>query len=356
MNFKSLCRGAAAAGVVALLSACGGGAVDEYEPVRIYAFGDEQSLLTNDNGNNGRKYSVNLAQTATNDDLECQTYPIWTQLVASGFGRVFDQCKSTGATATAFMRATPLAKVADLDKQIAGTLTGTNSYTDPITFVDKDLATMMVGTYDVLELYGRVVGKTSALATALGDNYDTVVTGSTLTYDQAVAEATARGKQWAEVQNRVANAGARVLVMTIPDLSYSPMAIADQAAADADSTATYKARRALLAALTTAYNLAMRTNQINDGRLIGLVLGDTELADMVKYPGNYSLSNVVDAACDTTTYGDAAKLPNCTTATLTSGATAAPTQWLWADSYRLGINYQQRMGDLAYYRANNNPF
>lgn len=348
MNFKSLCRGAAAAGVVALLSACGGGAVDDYEPVSIYAFGDEQSLLTNDNANNGRKYSVNLAQTTTADDLECQTYPIWTQLVASGFGRVFDECKSTSATATAFMRATPLAKVADLERQIAGTVTVADRNADPITFVDKDLATMMVGTYDMLELYGRVVGKTAALSAALGSNYDTVVTGGTLTYDEAVAEATRRGEQWAAVQNRVANAGARVLVVTIPDLSFSPMAIADQTAGNTDSF-TEKRRRQLLKDMTTAYNLAMRKNQINDGRLIGMVLGDTELDSMVRFPGSYSLSNVVDAVCTTA-------LPNCTAATVISAASGNATQWLWADSYRLGIEYQRRMGDLAYYRANNNPF
>lgn len=351
MNFKSLCRGAAAAGVVALLSACGGGAVDDYKPVSIYAFGDEQSLLTNESSrpNNGFKYSVNLADTTDTTDLECQTYPIWTQLVASGFGRVFDQCRSSTATATAFMRATPLAKVADLDGQIAGTVTGTNTSKNAITFVDKDLATMMVGTYDMLELYGRVVGKTTALAAALGSNYDTVVTGGTLTYDEAVAEATRRGEQWAAVQNRVANAGARVLVVTIPDLSFSPMAIADQAAADADSTVTDKRRRQLLKDMTTAYNLAMRKNQINDGRLIGMVLGDTELDSMVRFPGSYSLSNVVDAVCTTA-------LPNCTAATVISAASGNATQWLWADSYRLGIEYQRRMGDLAYYRANNNPF
>lgn len=350
MNFKSLCRGAAAAGVVALLSACGGGAVDDYNPVSIYAFGDEQSLLTNESTrpNNGFKYSVNLADTTDTTDLECLTYPIWTQLVASGFGRVFDQCRSSTATATAFMRATPLAKVADLDGQIAGTVTGTNTSKNAITFVDKDLATMMVGTYDMLELYGRVVGKTAALAAALGSNYDTVVTGSALTYDQAVAEATRRGEQWAAVQNRVANAGARVLVMTIPDLSFSPMAIADQTAGNTDSF-TEKRRRQLLKDMTTAYNLAMRKNQINDGRLIGMVLGDTELDSMVRFPGSYSLSNVVDAVCTTA-------LPNCTAATVISAATDKATQWLWADSYRLGIEYQRRMGDLAYYRANNNPF
>lgn len=350
MNFKSLCRGAAAAGVVALLSACGGGAVDDYEPVSIYAFGDEQSLLTNESSrpNNGFKYSVNLADTTDTTDLECQTYPIWTQLVASGFGRVFDQCRSSTATATAFMRATPLAKVADLDGQIAGTVTGTNTSKNAITFVDKDLATMMVGTYDMLELYGRVVGKTAALSAALGSNYDTVVTGGTLTYDEAVAEATRRGEQWAAVQNRVANAGARVLVVTIPDLSFSPMAIADQTAGNTDSF-TEKRRRQLLKDMTTAYNLAMRKNQINDGRLIGMVLGDTELDSMVRFPGSYSLSNVVDAVCTTA-------LPNCTAATVITAASGNATQWLWADSYRLGIEYQRRMGDLAYYRANNNPF
>lgn len=350
MNFKSLCRGAAAAGVVALLSACGGGAVDDYEPVSIYAFGDEQSLLTNESSrpNNGFKYSVNLADTTDTTDLECQTYPIWTQLVASGFGRVFDQCRSSTSTATAFMRATPLAKVADLDGQIAGTVTGTNTSKNAITFVDKDLATMMVGTYDMLELYGRVVGKTAALSAALGSNYDTVVTGGTLTYDEAVAEATRRGEQWAAVQNRVANAGARVLVVTIPDLSFSPMAIADQTAGNIDSF-TEKRRRQLLKDMTTAYNLAMRKNQINDGRLIGMVLGDTELDSMVRFPGSYSLSNVVDAVCTTA-------LPNCTAATVISAASGNATQWLWADSYRLGIEYQRRMGDLAYYRANNNPF
>lgn len=341
MNFKSYCRGAVACGVVALLSACGGGQVDEFKPSRILSFGDEQSLITNTGNGNGLKYSVNLGATTDTTDLECQTYPVWTQIVASEFGHVFAECKSASATATAFMRAVPLAKVANFESQFAGT--------DPVTFTDKDLATVMIGTYDLLELYGRVYGKTAGLSAALGSNLDTVVTGSALTYDEAVAEAKVRGKQWADLQNRIANTGARVLAVTVPDLSLSPMARADQAAADADATVTDKRQRALLLELVTQYNLAMRLNQIQDGRMIGLVFGEIETQQMEKYPGSYSLSNVRDAVCTTA-------LPNCTTETVIAAAAGKATQWLWADTYRLGTQYQKRMGDLAYYRANNNPF
>ena len=70
---------------------------------------------------------------------------------------------------------------------------------------------------------------------------------------------------------------------------------------------------------------------------------------MVENPDSYNLTNVVDAACRAD-----AVLPDCTTATLVTDATA--DKWLWADAWRLSPAAQSRLGDLADSRASSNPF
>ncbi|MEF7615242.1 SGNH/GDSL hydrolase family protein [Aquincola sp. MAHUQ-54] len=318
MNLKKLWRGAFAIGAAAVLSACGGGQVDEFEPSRLLAFGDEMSIIvpadtTGAGGvalKKGSKYSVNFVDS--DGALNCRTYPLWTQYVASGFGFTFEGCKSGTEEAKALVLATANAKVADFEAQINGASALTS----------KDLATVMVGTHDVKELYER-----------LRDG------GGTVTRAQVIEEAQARGKQWGELINKLAKAGPRVVVSTIPDLGLSPYAKAEKA-------------EALLSELVKEYNLAMRLALIQDGRLIGLVFGELETQEMVKYDGNYGLDNVTEAIC-----ADTAVLPNCSNKTLKSGiAEDKVDNYLWADSFRPGTEFHERMGDLAEYRAKNNPF
>ncbi|WP_046110801.1 hypothetical protein [Aquincola tertiaricarbonis] len=306
MNFKFVWRGAAALAVAALLSACGGGQVDEFKPKRIIAFGDEQSLVTAD----GKKYSVNLAPTTDTTDQECRTYPVWTQIVAAEFGLSFPGCRVAGAADNGVMKATANAKVEDFARQI----TEISS-----TFTDDDLATVMVGTHDVLEQYALYDGNNKAAL---------------------LAELKARGTHWGELINSIAKAGPRVQVVTIPDLGLAPRFKTQSAE-----------RRAVLTELVAAYNLAMRLALIQDGRMIGLVFGDIEIQQMVRYPGSYSLSNVDTAVCKNA-------LPDCTTESVIDAVTQSDpvTEFLWADDIRPGIEFHDRLGDLAYYRSNNNPF
>ena len=96
--------------------------------------------------------------------------------------------------------------------------------------------------------------------------------------------------------------------------------------------------------------------QVNDarqrrqlGRLIGLVYADTEVQNMYRFPGSFNLANVNDAACVTS-----AVLPDCRTNTLVTDATSG--SHLWADDLRPGPAVQSRLGSLAEFRAQNNPF
>ena len=99
------------AALAALLAACGGSErVEDYVPTKLVAFGDELSVINSD----GSKHGVNALKT-NSTELDCATYPVWPQAVASGYGLVFPQCNSSGVlTTSAEMKAVAGAKVADV--------------------------------------------------------------------------------------------------------------------------------------------------------------------------------------------------------------------------------------------------
>jgi phospholipase/lecithinase/hemolysin len=178
----------------------------------------------------------------------------------------------------------------------------------------------MAGTNDILELYQQFPAQTEA---------------------QITAQLVTRGRALAAQVNRLANANGRIVVSTVPDVGTMPYGLAQKAAhTDTD-------RSALLSRLTQSYNSAMRLDLINDGRLIGLVLLDETLNQAIRFPGFQGLVNVNTAACATA-------LPNCTTATLVTDASA--TTWLWSDSTRLSPRGQSILSQLALTRAVSNPF
>lgn len=311
---KRLRRWSALLALVALASCGGGTQIEPFEPTRLLAFGDESSVLTS----TGRKYSIN----ALNDDdtIDCATDPIWIQRVARAFGLFFDQCRgSSTATATALILAVPGGKMEDADTALT-----LKAQIDSIasTFTDKDLATVLVGANDVLEVYGQYPDTSRAAL---------------------MSEMKARGTALGRQVNRIAQAGPAVLVVTVPDLGLTPFARAEKAA----NTDTDRAR--LLTDLTDEFNSAMRLEIINDGRLIGLVLGNELIRNMHEFPGSYGLENVTEPACL-----DSAALPDCTADTLVEDAESRT--YLWADRTRLGPNGQVRLGIEAEERALNNPF
>ena len=310
---------AATLGVAALLASCGGGTqIEPFVPTRVLAFGDELSVLEPD----GRKYSINAFKLVTAGGitiedpttLDCTRNPLWVQTVASGFGLTFDRCQGTAPKASGQVLAQPGHDVLDFAGQIAavqGDALG-----------EKDLALVMFGLNDVLKLYARYPG-----------------TSRDALLDEARARGTALGAQI----NELARRGPAVVVVTMPDIGLSPFALA-QNVSTGDAT-----RSALISELVKVFNDRMSIKLINDGRLIGLVYGDIELQNMVKFPANYGLANVVDAACK-----PEPPLPGCTNATLVDTATAVT--WLWADSLRLSPVGQSRLGVLAESRARSNPF
>ena len=309
---------AAAIGLVA----CGGGdQVEPFEPNRTIAFGDESSVLDNSvNASNGRKYSINATVSETDPTLNCALLPLWTQVLASRYGLTFPQCNNGTtpvASPTGRIRAVPGAKVADLSAQI-------DAQQAESAFTSKDLVTVLIGQNDVLAQYAQ---------------YDT------LGEAQLVANVEAAGVALGTQVNRIAEAGGKVLVSTIPDLGLTPFAFDERKAhTDVD-------RAALLTRLTQRFNASMRATIVNDGRKIGLILLDEYLQIVVRVVNGGGFTNVVNVACDTT---KAPTLPDCTTLTLVSGAGALTN--LWADTTHLSAGGQQALGSLAIARAQNNPF
>ncbi len=319
MTFSPLRRlRAALAGValLALMVACGGGTsqFESFQPGRLLAFGDESSALNS----TGRKYSVNgiSATDTTGTVIDCAILPNWVQSLAQIYGFVFAECNPNRVDAPqAKMLAVAGAKVADLQAQI-------DQQTANGGFRSDDLATVLLGANDVIELYQQFPGREEADITA---------------------ELAQRGKALALQVNRLVELGSKVIVSTVPDMGVTPYAVKQRN----DFTDTDRA--ALLTRLTQAFNEQLGVNILIDGRFIGLVQGDLQIQAMVRSPGSFGLANVTEAACQIT-----AVLPDCTVNTLVDGAAAG--SWLWADELRLGFPGQSRLAAAAIDRARRNPF
>jgi len=292
-----------------LLASCGGGdRVSTFVPQRLIVFGDEASVITPA----GKKFTVNAVDSS--GAIACNSNPNWVQYLAQVFGLVFAQCNAAAAPVTAIDYAAAGAKVADISAQIDQHLaTGT--------FGAKDLVTVLVGANDVVEQYRLYPAQSEATL---------------------IATLEARGAALAGQVNRIAQAGGKVLVATVPDLSLTPFALAEKAANPATDD-----RAALIRRLLDRFNAKMRINLINDGSMIGLVFAEDLVQLMVRFPQSYGLVNVIDAACTTA-------LPDCTTQTLTTGASG--DTWLWADSLQLSAGGHRQLGANAEGRARNNPF
>jgi hypothetical protein len=317
-GWRAALGGAAAAAVLAL-GACGGGEqVQQFHAKRVFAFGDETSVINSD----GSKYSIN-ALDATTGALDCASNPLWIQTVASIYGLVFPQCNPTAVPSpVSRIYAVPGARVADLagqiDQQIANGA-----------FADGDLATVLVGANDIIDQFQQV--------TTIGEG-------------QARANLEQAGAALAAQVNRLADLGVKVIVSTTPNMGITPFA-GDPAGANA----------ALLSRLSDRFNISMYANIYNDGRRIGLVYLDQYTVTVRTYSTNVGFVNSTLAACL-----PSAPLPTCTTATLGTDAAAVPppatpasasaTTWLWADDRHLSAGGQASLGSLAATRAQNNPF
>jgi outer membrane lipase/esterase len=299
-------RGAVLWGAV-LLSSCGGGTSqsDPFVPQRLVVFGDDTSTISS----TGSKYSVNGLDG--NNAVDCAAEPIWVQQLAATYGFAFAECNPGFIEPKAFMRAGVGATVDDVAAQVEAQVAAGG-------FRDKDLATVLAGSNDILALYAQYPGRS---------------------VDSLLEDARARGKRLAQVVNRLVGLGVKVVVSDLPDLGLSPYARAQQALDPLGLD-----RAALISNLAAAFSEQLGVNVILDGRFVGLVQAQLSFQALGRFPNGL---NVSDAACKVA-------LPTCTTATLVDGATAGA--YLWADDTRLSSPGHLRLASLAIDRARRNPF
>jgi outer membrane lipase/esterase len=291
-------RAALLACLVALVS-CGGGTdqIEPFVPRQIILLGDETTVLTTD----GKRYGINgLNETST--AIDCGDLGVWSQNLVASFGIALDRCNPNNVDTRAITRGAPGAKAADLEAQITAQLNaGAPS--------PKDLFLVMIGLNDIIERFEAGAN--------CGD-----------------AELRSRGQRVAQQVNRLAAADVRTILVTVHDVGLTPYA---RSRNESDR----------LTCLTADFNARVRVDILQDGRFIGLVLADDLTQAMTRVPGAFSLSNVTDAAC-------AAASPDCTTATLVSGASAGTH--LWADDRHFGPTAHANIASFATTRARNNPF
>lgn len=314
LNVKRQARAVLCAGMLAataLLASCGGGEqVATFHASRVIAFGDELSAINAD----GSKYSINALVAGSTTQLDCASSPIWVQQVAALYGLTFPQCPGFATDPQSRIYAADGATVADIASQIDAHLSNGG-------FVDGDLVTVLAGANDVVAQFQQYP--------AIGE-------------DQLAANLTAAGEALAAQVNRLAGYGARVLIVTIPDMGLTPFA-GDRSVGSTDGNP------ALLTRLSTKFNDALLVGIVNDGHKIGLIQLDEYLkaVDTAARNGQGSLNNTTLAACSVA-------LPRCTTNTLV--ADAVNSVWLWADGRRLAPAGQSALSSLATSRAQSNPF
>jgi hypothetical protein len=311
--------GLVAVGALVALASCGGGTYQQkaFVPARILTFGDESSRME---GSQGLKYSVN--GIGTTQQVDCTLNPIWNQSVANSFNLVYQHCNpNVNFDTPAIDLTTVNATVDDVVNSVA-------AFTAGDTFNGNDLVTIFVGMHDVLDEYK---------ANATGD--ETVL----------LSDMKDQGIKLANLVNQIENAGAKVILVTIPDMSLSPFAFAESQKGDFD-------RLKLLQDMSTQFNLGVITNFINDGSKIALVQSDDYVRNAVRgAPGNGFIF------APQQTYGclDSAPLPTCTDATLRNDPSTgqiATGHFLWADATHLGSTVQGQIGTAAARLAHSNPF
>jgi outer membrane lipase/esterase len=308
------------AAALIVLTACGGG-TSQYEPFvpeRLFSFGDESSALTTD-APTGRNYGINGINSNETDDtsddfLDCRLQPNWAQSLAASYGFVFAECNPDNvAEVRARNWAAPGARVAEVAAQVEAQVAAGG-------FRDKDIATLMVGVNDIVELYGRYDGSNE---------------------EALLAEARERGNRAALIVNRLVALGSKVVVSNIPDLAYTPYSVKESAAHPGSD------RSGVLSRLSSAFNERLGVSIIIDGRYVALVQTDQRILAVNRSPASFIIANSVDAACSTPP-------PNCTNNTLVADANS--TTWLWASDLLLSSRGQSFVAEMAITRAQRNPF
>ena len=320
-------RAAGAIALAAMLASCGGGTSNglvAFVPARILAFGDQSSVITVD----ARKYTINALNADGSGAVDCTKNPIWMQVLATSYGKGFPQCPLASEGAAPASRI--LAK--------AGATGGGAG--------ELDLARQITRQMELPVADGGGIGSNDMVTVLVGVNdivaaYDSWERGE-ISEAQTVTIAEQAGVSIATQVNRIADAGGKVIISTVPDVSVTPYGRSKGAAG-----------MARLSYLTARVNGKLLVTIDNDGRKIGLIELNPYLISVVGNPAAYLYVNVKDAAC----------LPsdvlNCTTATLQTnpdGTSAGSYNWLWASELQLSPGGHAQLGNLASSRAHNQPF
>jgi outer membrane lipase/esterase len=327
MNFRSTLHAVGVVALSALIASCGGSSngLVAFGPARIIAFGDEASVITP----SGRKYTVNAL--SADGSIDCTGNPIWIQALASSYGMVFPQCvgTSTDPNPASLILAQPGATAAgtsdtDLAQQI--TLQLEQPVSDGGGISPNDLVTVYIGVNDVIEAF---------LSYQAGASTNDVR-----------AQAELAGVAIATQLMRIADAGGKVLVTTVPDVGATAFARSLDAISAAELTV-------LTGRLNAKMLLTLNNAGYNDGRKIGLIEINPYVISVVANPVAYGYVNVTDAAC----------VPLdpvlCTTDTLqtnSDGTSAGAFTWLWASALQLSPGGHKQLGNVAASRAHNQPF
>lgn len=321
----------AAALLTAVLAGCGGGTeqIEPFAPQRMFALGDEISVLTN-TAPLGRKYTVNGLDD--NGQISCalntglNTTLLWTQQMALAYAFVFAECNPLNLQVNAWTFARPGAKAADFAAQYAAANEAAKAGLGALG--PTDVMTVLYGANDVLELLPQY------LAEPTTDRGNAIV-----------AELRTRGAKLGQELNAImTHCGPKFIVSTMPLMGFTPYA--QQLARDRPTQQIIWWANEF----SNAFNSGLRTTMINDGALWGLVELDALINAGMSNPGTYGLNNITQAACDPAK----AEMPNCTTNTLVNGASAL--SWLWASDVWMGWRAHQYLGGYARGRVTGNPF
>lgn len=321
--------GLAAVAVAAALTGCGGGEQKEqFNPSRIVAFGDENSLIAP----NGYQYTANNELTA--GVAPCTVNPGWVQVVALNYGLSFGECAGQAARASTQMKAVYGATVASTRAAI-----NTFHATSPLR--SSDLVTVMAGTHDLIALYETHPNATDAELTVMA------------------ASARLIGRDLGTLVFEVVGRGAKILVTTVPNLGTAPIALP----ANAGDTR----RAVVLSTLSIAFNDGFNErlgDDPNGGGRSGAVIEVDQLVE--RYRRNYELlysgfGDRVNAACvvDNTasplvTIDNDKLLTDCKSSVVTS-VRAGWAVSLWAGNYHFGAPTHYQLGNDAFQRIRNNP-
>ena len=301
----------ALASVLALLTAaCGSGTIEsQLQPSRIVVFGDALS----DIGQAGPRYTVNDGGI-----------DVWTQQVASSFGRPLATAASGGTSwATGNARITSKPDAAGN----SATLTVTEQ-------IDAFLAGDAIGGNDLMIVGGGIADVIAEMAK---------VTSGAQTRDQMLAAVRQAGRDLGgQVRRLVAAGGTHVVVVGTYDLARSPWAIGI-------------GQTDLLSQASGAFNDAMLVSIVDLGANVLYVDAALLFNLMVATPAGYDLVNSTDPVCTTVDPGPGIGTGTgqlnsalCTPATVPTGANY--NQFAFADRVYFGPQAQRKFGEYAFSR------